>query len=176
MMKEALAAAEELAKEGVEAEVIDLRTIRPMDHGAILKSVRKTNRCVVVDENWPVASIASEVAYRVQKDAFDFLDAPVLRASTRRTRRCIQPAVDRGQHPQPGPDHRRREGGDVPAEVMVPHRGSGPDGALSRPMLPTPVRAHNGQRPTPTFNVRPTQLPHSPIFAAFAGRGDAAIG
>ncbi|MCB0778170.1 MAG: alpha-ketoacid dehydrogenase subunit beta, partial [Flavobacteriales bacterium] len=79
MMKEALAAAEELAKEGVEAEVIDLRTIRPMDHGAILKSVRKTNRCVVVDENWPVASIASEVAYRVQKDAFDFLDAPVLR-------------------------------------------------------------------------------------------------
>lgn len=79
MMKVALGAADELKKEGIDAEVIDLRTIRPMDHATILASVRKTNRCVVVDENWPVASIASEVAYRVQKDAFDFLDAPVLR-------------------------------------------------------------------------------------------------
>ncbi|MBL7982962.1 MAG: pyruvate dehydrogenase complex E1 component subunit beta [Flavobacteriales bacterium] len=79
MMKVALAAAEELAKEGIDAEVVDLRTIRPLDHATILNSVRKTNRLVVVDENWPVASISSEVAYRVQKDAFDFLDAPVLR-------------------------------------------------------------------------------------------------
>ncbi|MBK9176039.1 MAG: pyruvate dehydrogenase complex E1 component subunit beta [Flavobacteriales bacterium] len=79
MMKVALGAADELKKEGIDAEVIDLRTIRPMDHATILASVRKTNRLVVVDENWPVASIASEVAYRVQKDAFDSLDAPVLR-------------------------------------------------------------------------------------------------
>ena len=79
MMKVALGAAEELKKEGIDAEVIDLRTIRPMDHAAIITSVRKTGRIVVVDENWPVASISSEVAYRVQKDAFDFLDAPVLR-------------------------------------------------------------------------------------------------
>jgi pyruvate dehydrogenase E1 component beta subunit len=79
MMKVALAAADELKKEGIDAEVIDLRTIRPMDHAAILTSVRKTNRLVVIDENWPVASISSEIAYRVQKDAFDFLDAPVLR-------------------------------------------------------------------------------------------------
>ncbi len=79
MMKVALGAAEELQKEGVSAEVIDLRTIRPWDHATVLASVRKTNRCVVVDENWPVASISSEVAYRVQKDAFDHLDAPVLR-------------------------------------------------------------------------------------------------
>ncbi len=81
MMKVALGAAEELAKEGISAEVIDLRTIRPLDHATILKSVRKTNRLVVVDENWPFASISSEVAYRVQKDAFDFLDAPVLRVN-----------------------------------------------------------------------------------------------
>jgi pyruvate dehydrogenase E1 component beta subunit len=74
-----LGAAEELAKEGVNAEVIDLRTIRPLDHTTILKSVRKTNRLVVVDENWPFGSVASEIAYRVQKDAFDHLDAPVLR-------------------------------------------------------------------------------------------------
>lgn len=81
MMKVALAAAEDLAKEGISAEVIDLRTIRPLDHATIIKSVKKTNRLVVVDENWPFASISSEVAYRVQKDAFDHLDAPVLRVN-----------------------------------------------------------------------------------------------
>ncbi|HQW87264.1 MAG TPA: pyruvate dehydrogenase complex E1 component subunit beta, partial [Flavobacteriales bacterium] len=69
MMKVALAAAEELQKEGVNAEVIDLRTIRPLDTATILASVKKTNRLVVVDENFPMVSIASEVAYRVQKDA-----------------------------------------------------------------------------------------------------------
>ncbi len=79
MMKVALQAAEELVKEGVEAEVIDLRTIRPMDHETIINSVKKTNRIVVVDENWPLGSVASEIAYRVQKDAFDHLDAPILR-------------------------------------------------------------------------------------------------
>ncbi len=81
MMKVALGAAEELAKEGIAAEVIDLRTIRPMDHATILESVRKTNRLVVVDENWPLGSIASEIAFRAQKDAFDHLDAPVLRVT-----------------------------------------------------------------------------------------------
>lgn len=81
MMKVALAAADELAREGIEAEVIDLRTIRPLDHATIIRSVRKTNRLVVVDENWPFGSVASEVAYRVQKDAFDFLDAPVFRVN-----------------------------------------------------------------------------------------------
>jgi pyruvate dehydrogenase E1 component beta subunit len=81
MMKVALGAAEELAKEGIDAEVIDLRTIRPLDHATILKSVRKTNRLVVVDENWPLGSIASEIAFRAQKDAFDHLDAPVLRVT-----------------------------------------------------------------------------------------------
>lgn len=79
MMKVALSAAEELAKEGISAEVIDLRTIRPMDHETIIRSVMKTNRIVVVDENWPFGSVASEIAFRVQKDAFDHLDAPVLR-------------------------------------------------------------------------------------------------
>lgn len=81
MMKVALAAAEELASEGISAEVIDLRTIRPMDHATILKSVKKTNRLVVIDESWPFASISSEIAFRVQKDAFDYLDAPVLRVN-----------------------------------------------------------------------------------------------
>lgn len=79
MMKVALGAAEELAKEGIEAEVIDLRTIRPLDWATIIESVKKTNRLVIVEEQWPFGSISSEIAYRVQKDAFDYLDAPVLR-------------------------------------------------------------------------------------------------
>ena len=79
IMKVALEAAEESEKEGVSAEVIDLRSIRPMDYGTIIKSIKKTNRLVVVEESWPVTSISSEIAYRVQKDAFDYLDAPVHR-------------------------------------------------------------------------------------------------
>jgi pyruvate dehydrogenase E1 component beta subunit len=81
MMKVAMQAAAELEKEGIDAEVIDLRTIRPLDHETILKSVKKTGRLVVIDENWPFGSIASEIAFRVQKDAFDYLDAPVLRVN-----------------------------------------------------------------------------------------------
>ncbi|WP_425430494.1 pyruvate dehydrogenase complex E1 component subunit beta [Chitinophaga niastensis] len=79
MMKVALGAAEELAKEGIEAEVIDLRTIRPLDWFTILESVKKTNRLVIVEEQWPFASISSEIAYRIQKEGFDYLDAPVRR-------------------------------------------------------------------------------------------------
>lgn len=81
MMKVALGAAEELAKEGIDAEVIDLRTIRPLDTATIIESVKKTNRAVVVEESWPFVSISSELAYRIQKDAFDYLDAPVLRVN-----------------------------------------------------------------------------------------------
>lgn len=79
MMKVALGAAEELAKEDIEAEVIDLRTIRPLDWATIIESVKKTNRLVIVEEQWPFGSVSSEIAYRVQKDAFDYLDAPVTR-------------------------------------------------------------------------------------------------
>lgn len=82
MMKVALAAAEELAKEGIDAEVIDLRTIRPLDWHTIVESVKKTNRLVIVEEQWPFASISSEIAYRVQKEAFDYLDAPVRRITS----------------------------------------------------------------------------------------------
>ena len=79
MMKIALKAAEELALENINAEVIDLRTVRPIDYETVIQSVRKTNRLVIVEESWPLASIASEVAFMVQKKAFDFLDAPVTR-------------------------------------------------------------------------------------------------
>ncbi len=82
MMKVALGAAEELAKENISAEVIDLRTIRPMDWQTILESVKKTNRLVIVEEQWPFASVSSEIAYRIQKEGFDFLDAPVRRITS----------------------------------------------------------------------------------------------
>lgn len=82
MMKVALGAAEELSKEGVEAEVIDLRTIRPLDWKTILESVKKTNRLVIVEEQWPMCSVSSEIAYRIQKEGFDYLDAPVRRITS----------------------------------------------------------------------------------------------
>lgn len=82
MMKVALGAAEELAKEGIEAEVIDVATIRPLDWMTILESVKKTNRLVIVEEQWPFASVSSEIAYRIQKEGFDYLDAPVRRITS----------------------------------------------------------------------------------------------
>lgn len=78
----ALDAATELAKEGISAEVIDLRTIRPLDIDTLIHSVKKTNRCVIVDEAWPFASVSSEVAYALQRLAFDYLDAPIVRVSS----------------------------------------------------------------------------------------------
>ena len=78
---ECIAAADELTKEGISAEVIDLRTIRPMDHETIINSVKKTNRIVAVDESWPFAGVSAEIAYIVQKHAFDYLDAPVIRVN-----------------------------------------------------------------------------------------------
>lgn len=79
IMKDARKACEELEKEGIEAELIDLRTIRPLDIDTIVRSVKKTNRLVILEESWPVASISTEIAYRVQRHAFDFLDAPIRR-------------------------------------------------------------------------------------------------
>jgi len=79
MMKVALGAAEELQKEGISAEVIDLRTIRPLDIDTIIESVKKTNRLVIVEEQWPFGSVSTEITYRVQRMAFDYLDAPIRR-------------------------------------------------------------------------------------------------
>lgn len=79
IMKDCNTAADELAKEGISAEVIDLRTIRPLDIDTLIKSVKKTNRMIIVEESFPVGSVCTEVAYRVQKNAFDYLDAPIQR-------------------------------------------------------------------------------------------------
>ena len=78
-MTYALGAADKLAQEGIEAEVVDLRTLRPMDIPTVVESVKKTNRCVTVEEGWPVCSIGSEIAAQLMVHAFDWLDAPVIR-------------------------------------------------------------------------------------------------
>ena len=85
MMKVAKESADALAKEGIEAEVIDLRTIRPLDFPTIVESVKKTNRIVIIDESWPFGSISSEISFQIQKHAFDYLDAPVKRVCQRET-------------------------------------------------------------------------------------------
>jgi pyruvate dehydrogenase E1 component beta subunit len=82
MMKVALGAAEELEKEGISAEVVDLRTVRPLDWMTILDSVKKTNRLLIVEEQWPFASVSSEITYRIQKEGFDYLDAPIRRITS----------------------------------------------------------------------------------------------
>jgi pyruvate dehydrogenase E1 component beta subunit len=82
MMKVVNEAAQELAKNGVNAEVIDLRSVRPIDYPTLIESVKKTNRMVVVEEAWPLSSIATDLAFNVQKDAFDYLDAPIKRVNS----------------------------------------------------------------------------------------------
>lgn len=101
MVLEALKAADELEKEGISAEVIDLRTIRPMDHDTIIQSVKKTNRIVVVDESWPFSGVSSEVSYIVQKKAFDYLDAPVIRVNSADTSLPYAPTLVEEYLPNP---------------------------------------------------------------------------
>lgn len=93
IMKVALAAAEELEKEGISAEVIDLRTIRPLDIDTIVNSVKKTNRLIILEESFPVCSISTEITYRVQRHAFDYLDAPIRRLTQSDTPFAFAPTL-----------------------------------------------------------------------------------
>lgn len=95
MMKIAHETADELAKDGKQAEVIDLRSVRPIDYDTIINSVKKTNRLVIVEEAWPLGSISTELAYIVQRRAFDYLDAPIQRITNRDVPMCYsRPLVD----------------------------------------------------------------------------------
>lgn len=82
ILKIAQQAAEEVAKEDISVEIVDLRTVRPIDYATVINSVKKTNRLVVVEEAWPLAAISSEITYHVQKHAFDYLDAPIHRINS----------------------------------------------------------------------------------------------
>lgn len=90
-----------MEKEGISAEVIDLRTIRPLDHETLVNSVKKTNRMVVVDESWPFAGVSAEIAYEIQKYAFDYLDAPVTRVNSADTSLPYAPTLVEEWLPNP---------------------------------------------------------------------------
>ena len=89
-----------MEKEGIEVEIIDLVTIRPLDLDTIIESIKKTNRLVIVEESFPVASISSEVAYRVQRNAFDYLDAPIVRLCQTDTPFAFSPTLIEEALPQ----------------------------------------------------------------------------
>ena len=93
IIKEAYKAADELEKEGISCEIIDLRTVRPMDHQTILESVKKTNRLVILEEAWPFGNVSTEITYQVQAHAFDYLDAPIVRINTADTPAPYSPAL-----------------------------------------------------------------------------------
>ncbi|MCH4821839.1 pyruvate dehydrogenase complex E1 component subunit beta [Gramella lutea] len=93
IIKEAYKAAEELEKEDISCEIIDLRTVRPMDHDAILESVKKTNRLVILEEAWPFGNVATEITYQVQSKAFDYLDAPIVKLNTADTPAPYSPGL-----------------------------------------------------------------------------------
>lgn len=93
IIKVAHEAAEVLEKEGISCEIVDLRSVRPIDYGTVVDSIKKTNRCVVVEEAWPLASISSEIAYHLQRYAFDYLDAPVMRVTQTDTPFAFSPTL-----------------------------------------------------------------------------------
>jgi pyruvate dehydrogenase E1 component beta subunit len=93
ILKEALKASEELIKEGIDVEIIDLRTIRPMDYQLIFESVKKTNRLVILEESWPFGNISTEITYQVQNEIFDYLDAPIEKINTADTPAPYSPVL-----------------------------------------------------------------------------------
>jgi pyruvate dehydrogenase E1 component beta subunit len=96
-----LAAAKTLAEEGVDAEVVDPRTLRPLDEDIIFESVRKTGRCVVVEEGWRYAGFGAEIADRVQRECFDALDAPVIRVTAADVPMPYAKTLEKAYLPQP---------------------------------------------------------------------------
>ena len=93
IIKEAYKAAELLSSEGIECEIIDLRTVRPMDHKTIIGSVKKTNRLVILEEAWPFGNVSTEITYQVQSQAFDYLDAPIEKINTADTPAPYSPVL-----------------------------------------------------------------------------------
>jgi pyruvate dehydrogenase E1 component beta subunit len=93
IIKEAYKAADALAEEDISCEIIDLRTVRPLDYDAVIKSVKKTNRMVILEEAWPFGNVSTDLTYRIQQDAFDYLDAPIVKINTADTPAPYSPVL-----------------------------------------------------------------------------------
>ncbi len=93
IIKDAYKAADALEKEGISCEIIDLRTVRPLDFNMIMESVKKTNRLVILEEAWPFGNVASEITYQVQQQVFDYLDAPIIKINTADTPAPFSPVL-----------------------------------------------------------------------------------
>ena len=93
IIKEVYKASEELEKEGISCEIIDLRTVRPLDINSVIDSVKKTNRLVILEEAWPFGNVSTEITYQVQEKAFDYLDAPVIKINTADTPAPYSPVL-----------------------------------------------------------------------------------
>ena len=93
IIKEAYKAADALEKEGISCEIIDLRTVRPLDYNTVFESVKKTNRLVILEEAWPFGNVATEITYQVQQELFDYLDAPVEKINTADTPAPYSPVL-----------------------------------------------------------------------------------
>jgi pyruvate dehydrogenase E1 component beta subunit len=93
IIKEAYKAADALEEEGISCEIIDLRTVRPLDFNMIMESVKKTNRLVILEEAWPFSNVASEITYQVQQQVFDYLDAPIIKINTADTPAPYSPVL-----------------------------------------------------------------------------------
>jgi len=93
IIKEAYAAAEELEKDGISCEIIDLRTVRPLDINMVIESVKKTNRLVILEEAWPFGNVSTEITFQVQEKAFDYLDAPIIKINTADTPAPYSPVL-----------------------------------------------------------------------------------
>ena len=93
IMKEVVKAAEKLKEDNINVEVIDLRTVRPLDYETVIESVKKTNRLVIVEEAWPFGNVSTEITYQVQNSAFDYLDAPIIKINTADTPAPYSPTL-----------------------------------------------------------------------------------
>jgi pyruvate dehydrogenase E1 component beta subunit len=124
IIKEAYKAADVLEKEGISCEIIDLRTVRPLDINTVLQSVKKTNRLVILEEAWPFGNVSTEITYQIQEKAFDYLDAPVVKINTADTPAPYSPVLLEEWLPNSG---------DVVKAVkksIVQINNSGPDGKI----------------------------------------------
>ena len=92
-MKEVFKASEKLKEDNIDIEIIDLRTIRPLDIDSIIDSVKKTNRLIILEESWPFGNISTEIAYQVQNKAMDYLDAPIIKINAADTPTPYSPVL-----------------------------------------------------------------------------------